>query len=66
VWAIVGPETLLSVAGRWEHEGTSTTEVAAASTMGDGPTVVAEDDAAIPLVKCKLSGTLVEHPHNYL
>jgi hypothetical protein len=50
---------MLPVAGRWEHEGTSTTEVAvaaAAGTVGDGPTVVAE---------CKSCSTSLEHPHNY-
>jgi hypothetical protein len=58
-WAAKVLRTVLPVAGRWENEGTSTTEVAvaaAAGTVGDGPTVVAE---------CKSCSTSLEHPQNY-
>jgi hypothetical protein len=50
VWAAVVLRTVVLDVGRWEHEGTLTTEVAAiaAGTMGDGPTVVAEDDTVVP------------------
>jgi hypothetical protein len=42
----------LPAMGKWEHEGTFAVE-AAASTMGDGLTTVAEDDTAVSLVVCR-------------
>jgi hypothetical protein len=51
---------VLSVVGRWEHAGTSSAD--GGGTVGDGPTLVAEDDIVIPLVVCTPGGTLVEYP----
>jgi hypothetical protein len=50
VWPAEAPEMMLHVVGRWEHEGTS----ADVGTMGDGPTMVTEDDVAILLAECRL------------
>jgi hypothetical protein len=50
---------------KWEHEGTSTTEATAGiavGTVGNGPTTMVEDDAAVPLVVCRPGVTSVEHP----
>jgi hypothetical protein len=63
VWADEVPGMMLPVAGRWEHEDTS---VDATGTVGDGPTVVAEDDMVVLLAECRSNGTSLEHPQNYL
>jgi hypothetical protein len=46
---------VLPIEGKWEHEGPST------GTIGDGPTVVAEDDTVVPLTVCRPGDTSVEH-----
>jgi hypothetical protein len=61
VWAVELPGMVLHVADWWEHGDASATVVAAASTMGNGPTVVAEDDVAVRQVECRPDSTSVEH-----
>jgi hypothetical protein len=51
---------MLPAMGRWEHADTS------AGTMGNGPTVVVEDDVVVLLTEYRPGGTSVEHPQNYL
>jgi hypothetical protein len=60
----VVPRTVLPATCMWEHEGTSAAKAATTSggTIGDGPTVVAEDDMVVPLAVCRQGGTSVEHP----
>jgi hypothetical protein len=56
----------------WEHEGTASTVVVAATStasdiVGDVPTgAVAQDGVAVLQVACKPSGTFVGHPQNHL
>jgi hypothetical protein len=52
---------VLPAVGRWEDKGTSTAELAA-SIVGDGPTVVVEDEEVVQLVECEPAGTSMEHP----
>jgi hypothetical protein len=55
---------VLPAAGRWEHKDTSAG--GGGGAVGDGPTMVAEDDVIFLPTECKPHGTSVEHPQNYI
>jgi hypothetical protein len=63
-WVAVVPRMVPPVVGRWDHEGTSATEVVAATIgiVGNGPIVFVEDDAAVLFGVSISGGTSVEHP----
>jgi hypothetical protein len=61
---IVGRESGITCTQEINKSATEAT--AAVGIVGDGPTVVAEDDVVVLLEECKPGSTLVEHPQNYL